>query len=139
MVTTHNPKSLFNTDLCGGLPAIIIKMLVDSQPGWIELFPALPKEWPTGKIEGIRCHGQIEVRSLSWDSNRITVTLRSSPAQKTRIKLAGGIETIEVKQGPRSAMDTTAGGDGQIVHSPAGRDVTFTIVRKQADAVLPGR
>ena len=130
MVTTHNPKSLFNTDLCGGLPAIIIKMLVDSQPGWIELLPALPKEWPTGRIEGIRCRGQIEVRSLVWDGKRITVTLRSSPAQKTRIKLAVRIASLEVKQGPRSAIGSTVGGDGQVVHLPAGRDVTFTIIRK---------
>ena len=130
MVTTHNPKSLFNTDLCGGLPAILIKMLVDSQPGWIELLPALPKEWPTGRIEGIRCRGQIEVRRLAWDGNRITVTLRSGTAQKTRIKLAGGIASIEVKQGTRSAIEAPAGSDGQVVHLPAGRDVTFAIVRK---------
>ena len=42
MVTTHNPKSLFNVDLCGGLPAVIIKMLVDSRPGNLELLPRCP-------------------------------------------------------------------------------------------------
>ena len=46
MVTMHNPKSLFNVDLCGGLPAVVIKMLVDSHPGNLELLPALPRQWP---------------------------------------------------------------------------------------------
>lgn len=130
LVTTHNPKSLFNTDLCGGLPAIIIKMLVDSQPGWIELLPALPKQWPQGAIEGIRCRGQIELRRLAWDGNRISVTLRSDVAQKTRLKVAGEIQTIEVKEGPRSAIDSATAGDAQLVRLPAGREVTFTIIRK---------
>ena len=130
LVTTHNPKSLFNTDLCGGLPAIIIKMLVDSQPGWIELLPALPKQWPKGAIAGVRCRGQIELRSLAWDGSRIYVTLRSDVAQRTRLKIAGGIQTIEVKQGPRAVIDTTTDGDAQVVRLPAGREVTFTIIRK---------
>jgi hypothetical protein len=133
LVTTHNPKSLFNTDLCGGLPAIVIKMLVDSQPGWIELLPALPTQWPVGRIEGIRCRGQIEVRSLAWDGDQVTVMLRSAVAQQPRLKLAGGIQSIAVKQGPRSAIVGTAGGDGQRISLPAGRDVTFRLVRLLVD------
>ena len=85
-VTTHNPKSLFNTDLCGGLPAIVIKMLVDSQPGWIELLPALPKQWPAGRIEGVRCRGQIELKCLVWSPERVTVTLQSGTAQRVELR-----------------------------------------------------
>jgi alpha-L-fucosidase 2 len=66
LVSTHNPKEIFNTDICGGLPAVIHRMLVDSQPGWIELLPALPAGWYEGRIEGIRCRGNIEIRSLDW-------------------------------------------------------------------------
>jgi hypothetical protein len=139
LVTTHNPKSLFNTDLCGGLPAIIIKMLVDSQPGWIELLPALPREWPTGKIEGVHCRGQIEGRQLAWDGNRMTLTLRSNVAQRTRLKLTGGIRSIQVKEGPRSALDEAAPGDGRLVRLPAGRDVTFAIERLPQAVPLPAK
>jgi hypothetical protein len=139
LVTTHNPKSLFNTDLCGGLPAILIKMLVDSQPGWIELLPALPQQWPSGRIEGIRCRGQVEVRSLAWDGDQVTVTLRSTVAQKPRLKLASGIKSIAVKQGPRSAVVGTADSDGQLISLPAGRDVTFTLVRQPTGTVPPAK
>jgi hypothetical protein len=130
MVTTHNPKSLFNTDLCGGLPAIIIKMLVDSQPGWIELLPALPKQWPNGAIQGVRCRGQIELRSLAWDGSQIRVTLRSDVTQKIRLKIAGGIQAIEVKQGPRSVIEATSDGEGQVLRLSAGREVALAIIRK---------
>jgi hypothetical protein len=100
-VTTHNPKSLFNTDLCGGLPAIIIKMLADSQPGWIELLPALPKQWPAGRIEGVRCRGQIELRSLVWNAQRIIVTLQADRAQRVELRTPGvnGGKTVDLPEG----------------------------------------
>ena len=50
MVSTHNPDSIFNVDICGGMPAVIIKMLVASRRGKIELLPALPDQWPSGSI-----------------------------------------------------------------------------------------
>ena len=92
MVTTHNPKELFNTDLCGGLPAIIIKMLADSQPGSVELFPALPKEWPQGEIRGIHCRGQVELQRLAWGPNRITVTMVSGKKQDVNLKAPAGFK-----------------------------------------------
>ncbi|MEI7900374.1 MAG: glycoside hydrolase family 95-like protein, partial [bacterium] len=112
LVTTHNPKSLFNVDLCGGLPAIIIKMLVDSQPGWIELLPALPQQWPAGRIEGVRCRGQIEARSLAWDAERITVTLKSDIAQRVELR-------------------SPAAPHAKFVDLPQGRDVTVELVRSK--------
>ncbi|MCF7674433.1 MAG: glycoside hydrolase N-terminal domain-containing protein, partial [Akkermansiaceae bacterium] len=57
LVSTHNPGELFNTDICGGLPAVVLAMLVDSRPGHLDLLPALPKQWPRGCVEGVRCRG----------------------------------------------------------------------------------
>jgi alpha-L-fucosidase 2 len=59
MTPTHDPGGVFNMDAAGGLPAVIIKMLVMSEVGGIDLLPALPKEWPSGTIEGVLCRGQI--------------------------------------------------------------------------------
>ena len=89
LVTTHNPKSLFNVDLCGGLPALVLQMLVDSQPGWIDLLPALPAQWPAGKIEGARCRGQIEIRHLAWTPQGLSVTLRSEITQRVELRVRG--------------------------------------------------
>jgi hypothetical protein len=41
----HNPGKIFNTDICGGFPAAIIQMLMQSSLAEIELLPALPASW----------------------------------------------------------------------------------------------
>jgi hypothetical protein len=89
LMTTHNPNQYFNADLCGGLPALLTRMLVDSQPGWLELLPAIPKDWPDGKIAGVRVRGQIEVRQLAWDANRVKAVLRSEIPQSVEMRCAG--------------------------------------------------
>jgi hypothetical protein len=89
LMTTHNPNQYFNADLCGGLPALITRMLVDSQPGWIDLLPATPRDWPAGKIEGIRARGQIEVRQLEWNGDGVRAVLRSDIAQSVEVRLGG--------------------------------------------------
>ena len=113
LVSTHNPKEIFNTDICGGLPEVIHCMLVDSQPGWIELLPALPADWYEGRIEGIRCRGNIEVRSLAWSAGKVTVVLRSQQDQ-----------TIELR-GPGAARPRP-------IHLTAGRDVPVEADRPAA-------
>ena len=94
MVTTHNPKAIFNTDLSGGLPALILRMLVDSQPGWIEFLPAWPKNMPTGKIEGVALRGQIIIKELAWNEKEVSAVLRSAITQKVQLKFAGEIQAI---------------------------------------------
>jgi alpha-L-fucosidase 2 len=110
LVSTHNPKEIFNTDICGGLPAVINRMLVDSQPGWIELLPATPAGWHDGRIEGIRCRGNIEVRSLDWSRGNITATFRSAEDQRIKLIIPGETE-------PRS-VDLTAGRDVTMTATP---------------------
>jgi len=90
LVSTHNPKEIFNTDICGGFPAVIHRMLVDSQPGWIELLPALPRDWHEGRIEGIRCRGNVEIRSLEWSRAGVDAIFRSGLDQTLEVRLPGG-------------------------------------------------
>jgi hypothetical protein len=108
LMTTHNPDQYFNADLCGGLPGLINRMLLDSQPGWIELLPAVPRDWPDGKIEGIRARGQVEIRLLEWNAARVkavllseinqTIEVRYSDRTKQTITLAPGKEFTAVFQ-----------------------------------------
>ena len=134
MVTTHNPKSLFNVDLCGGLPAVIIKMLVDSRPGNLELLPVLPRQWPTGRIEGIRCRSQIVLKSLAWNERVITVALQSAIPQKVVLRTASGIRALEIKSG-NGAIDKAALPDGgRTVPLPTG-EVTIEILRAPPDSL----
>ena len=116
LVTTHNPEAIFNTDLCGGFPAILLRMLVDSAPGKIDLLPAWPDSLPSGKIEGIRCRGQIEVSRLEWTAEKIVaefrspidqdIDLRTPDSEKQVIALkADCTKTVEI---PRKHRTTTA-------------------------------
>ncbi|MEI8290103.1 MAG: glycoside hydrolase N-terminal domain-containing protein [Verrucomicrobiota bacterium] len=94
LMTTHNPNQYFNADLCGGLPALLIRMLVDSQPGWIDLLPAIPQDWPDGNIEGIRARGQVEVRQLTWDAAKVKILLRSEISQTIEVRCAGNASKV---------------------------------------------
>jgi hypothetical protein len=101
MMTAHNPQSLFNTDIAGGIPQLIIKMLVDSQPGTITLLPALPSQWPAGALTGTLARGQIEIRRLEWNEDHATVTLLSAIDQTVRLDLHGaaGARPVSLKAG----------------------------------------
>ena len=110
LVSTHNPNDLFNTDICGGLPAVVLRMLVDSSPGRVDLLPALPAQWPAGTLSGARCVGDIEVRMLRWSPGEVTATLRSGSAQTVEVALSN-------EEAPRR------------VTLPAGQDLTFTAKR----------
>jgi hypothetical protein len=84
LVSTHDSSAsaggegaLFNVDICGGLPALIVEMLVQSSIGTISLLPACPVEWKTGCIEGVACRGQIVVELLRWAPGNVKAVLRS--------------------------------------------------------------
>jgi len=120
LVSTHNPHSLFNTDICGGLPAVVLRMLVDSRPGHLDLLPALPPQWPTGSLAGARCVGNIEVRMLRWSPKEISATLRSAVSQ-----------TVEVAFPNEPAA--------RQVILPAGQDITLSIKLTGTGTIAPAR
>ena len=128
MISTHDPGAIFNIDLCGGLPAIVDHMLADSRPGWIELLPALPRRWPAGRIEGLRCRGGVVLESLAWEGDRIEATLRSVAAQELELRLPGGIESIEVLRGGASVVAERSAAGARRVKLPAGEDIALRLV-----------
>jgi hypothetical protein len=104
LASMHNHRSLFNMDISGGMPAVILKMLVASEPGKLRLLPALPKAWPTGTIEGVLCRGQVEVRRLHWTPGGVECTLRSGRDQTVLLELpATASEILAQGQGARIA------------------------------------
>ncbi len=95
LASMHNHRSLFNMDISGGMPAVIIKMLVASEPGRIGLLPALPDKFSKGSIQGVLCRGQIEVKNLEWDKKSVTVQLISSKDQDVALDLPSEIVSIK--------------------------------------------
>jgi len=85
LASMHNHKSLFNMDISGGMPAVIIKMLMASKPGSIELLPALPKAWPEGEVTGLLTRGGFEV-DITWKAGKLTeAVLRSKVGNSCRL------------------------------------------------------
>lgn len=95
MGSFHNVGELFNTDISGGLPALIIEMLVYSQPGSVSILPALPDEWSTGKIEGVLLRGGIVLKELSWDVKKIHLVLNAKKAQKLTLQLPSDVNSVK--------------------------------------------
>ncbi len=101
MASMHNHKSLFNMDISGGMPAVIIKMLVSSDPGRIKLLPALPAAWPSGEISGVLCRGQIELSSLKWDKSHVSVNLVSAIDQTITLDARGISRKVSLPAGKK--------------------------------------
>lgn len=126
LASMHNHRSLFNMDISGGLPSVIIKTLVASEPGKLTLLPALPKPWTTGTIEGVLCRGQIEVRRLRWAPDGLECVLSSAIQQTVAMETPMTISKISV-EGRGAKVATTGSINQRKLTLPAGRDVTVTI------------
>jgi alpha-L-fucosidase 2 len=97
LVTTHDPGTLFNVDLCGGFPALLIRCLVDSWPGRVDLLKALPPAFSRrGSLEGAACRGRITVKRLAWTPESVEVTLESAIEQAVTVRL--GVASADERQ-----------------------------------------
>ncbi len=61
----------FQIDGNFGATAAIVEMLIQARNGKIFLLPALPKQWPCGRIEGVRLPGNAEA-TLAWNEGKVT-------------------------------------------------------------------
>ncbi len=126
LASTHNYKKLFNTDISGGMPAVIIKMLVASDPGVVRLLPARPDAWPAGAIEGVLCRGQVEVKRLQWDGRSVHAVLRSAKRQSITLVAPAAIANATAKGGNMTSL-ATRGADSRTLLLPAGTDVVVDL------------
>jgi len=129
MVSTHNPNSIFNVDICGGMPAVIIKMLVYSEPGKIVLLPALPKQWPSGAIEGVLCRGQVEIKRLKWDQKQVEVSFVSKKAQNVTIKIPRGFKEVKITKGDADIVEKSEKDGKCVIAVPPGEVLEIHFVR----------
>lgn len=126
LASTHNYRSLFNMDISGGMPAVLIKMLVASEPGEIQLLPALPEAWPSGTIEGVLCRGGVEIKRLHWDNGTILLTLVSTRQQQITLQAPSAIEAIAVMEGEASVQETDRE-ESRRLSLPAGQEITLEL------------
>ena len=76
-----------------GITAGICEMLLQSQTGEIELLPALPKAWSTGKVTGLRARGGFTV-DIQWNDGVVTNYRIVSPEpREVKIRVNGEVKT----------------------------------------------
>jgi len=127
LASMHNHKSLFNMDISGGMPAVVIKMLAASEPGRIQILPALPKAWPSGTIEGVLCRGRVEIKRLEWNKARIRVHLVSGVEQAVELEAPSAIRSVSPIAG-EAVVQETGRAECRRIALPAGREVGLEIL-----------
>lgn len=91
----------FQIDGNFGGTAGITEMLLQSHAGYIHLLPALPDNWQSGSIKGVRARGGFTI-DMEWKESRITrlsVTSHSGGTYRIREATSPHEEVIETEKG----------------------------------------
>lgn len=121
---SREPYAVPVPDAHGGIPALIMEMLLYSRPGIIEVLPALPETLVKGSISGMLARSFARVDKLAWNMDARTVELTLTSARKQDLTLIArqGIQTIDAPpEVPAGALPR--GGADCVLHLPEGEPI----------------
>ena len=89
----------FQIDGNFGGTAGICEMLMQCDGETMHLLPALPKEWSTGEIKGIKARGNYEI-NLVWNNGKVSkASITSKNTGNLTVKYNGKLKTFSFKAG----------------------------------------
>ena len=89
----------FQIDGNFGGTAGIAEALIQSHGTYVELLPALPVQWKTGKVTGLCVRGGFEV-DLAWADGQLTaITLRSTTGRNLVLKYGQHLLPLSMERG----------------------------------------
>ncbi|KAA6463214.1 hypothetical protein DYQ86_07815 [Acidobacteria bacterium AB60] len=125
---SHDPWAFPMPDAQGGVPTIIMEMLLYSRPGLIEVLPALPPGLASGSICGMLSRTFARIEKLAWNMEDRSVELTVNSYRKQEVTLIAryGIKNISAPAGVLTAPHAT-GGTTVDLHLPEGRPLTVRL------------
>ena len=91
----------FQIDGNFGAASGIVESLLQSDPGEIELLPALPDAWPAGSYTGLRARGGYTV-ACSWADHRLeSATIRAATATSCQVRYRDKVVRLAFKPASR--------------------------------------
>ncbi len=128
MISCHNPGlMIYNLDATFTLPSILTKMLVHSEHGRLDLFPALPwSQLKSGTVRGLRARGGIAVEELHWNvlTRRVVIQLQATTEQRLVLDCTPSLRTVRpAGDTPEDLKLTGADRTEWTLVLPAGRSV----------------
>jgi alpha-L-fucosidase 2 len=92
-------QNIFALDGNAAGAAGIAEMLLQSQAGYIELLPALPRAWPTGSVRGLCARGGFVV-DVTWHSGKlVAATIHSKSGGDTPVRYVERFTIIHLSAG----------------------------------------
>jgi len=98
----------FQIDANFGATAGIAEILIQSHSGLIHLLPALPYDWPSGEVKGLKARGGYEV-NIKWKNDELlNAEIYSERGGKCRILYRGKELSLDMKKNERKILKLSA-------------------------------